>query len=193
VRVVFIPKAGLRDAELPKSYRPISLTSVTLKVMEKLVDLHIKEEALKRNPLHRRQFAYRAGKSTVSALHHVVKRVENALEHKEIALTAFIDVEGAFDNAGFASIEDSAKSRGLGQSCIDWMTEMLKCRRISSELGGKEMTVRATRGCPQGGVLSPLMWSLVIDELLVILEREGFEVVGYADDLVIMVRGKDGV
>jgi ribonuclease HI len=190
VKVVFIPKAGGRDAEQPKSYRPISLTSVILKTMEKLIDLHIKTDFLNHRPLHCKQFAYQAGKSTLNALHHVVKRVESAIEHKEIALAAFIDIEGAFDNAGFDSIQTSAANRGLGSGLVKWMSEMLKCRRISSELGGIEITIEATRGCPQGGVLSPLMWSLVIDDLLQILENQGFEVVGFADDLVIIVRGK---
>jgi hypothetical protein len=30
------------------------------------------------------------------------------------------------------------------------------------------------RGCPQGGVLSPLLWSLVVEELLVGLNQGGF-------------------
>lgn len=191
VRVVFIPKSGRRDAEQPKSYRPISLTSVVLKIMEKLLDLYIKTHFLIDKPLHSKQFAYQPGKSTVSALHQVVKRIENAIDTKEIALATFIDIEGAFDNASFQSIKNSALDRGFNLGLVNWMTNMLKNRRISTEVGGQEITVKATKGCPQGGVLSPLMWSLVVDGLLQMLDTEGFEVVGYADDLVIIVRGKD--
>ena len=35
-----------------------------------------------------------------------------------------------------------------------------------------------------------LLWSLVVDDLLCSLEDKGFEVVGFADDIVIVVRGK---
>jgi len=38
-------------------------------------------------------------------------------------------------------------------------------------------------GCPQGGVLSPLLWCLVVDELLTKLKESGFLVFGYADDV----------
>jgi retron-type reverse transcriptase len=55
-------------------------------------------------------------------------------------------------------------------------------------LGEEQVTVKTTRGCPQGGVLSPLLWSFVIDKLLNDLDRQGFEVIGFADDLVITVR-----
>jgi len=45
------------------------------------------------------------------------------------------------------------------------------------------------KSCPQGGVLSPLLWCLVENDLLEDLQKEGFLVYGYADDTVILVRG----
>jgi hypothetical protein len=57
--------------------------------MEKLIDLHIRSKYLVRHPLHKMQFSYQAGKSTVSALHHLVTKIEKALRYKEVALSAF--------------------------------------------------------------------------------------------------------
>jgi retron-type reverse transcriptase len=68
---------------------------------------------------------------------------------------------------------------------------MLECRKVTAGLGGEQVTVKTTRGCLQGRVLSPLLWSLVIDKLLNDLDRQGFEVIGFADDLVITVRGNN--
>ena len=48
--------------------------------------------------MHPRQHAYQAGKSTESALHQLVGRIEKALDAKEYALGIFFDIEGAFDN-----------------------------------------------------------------------------------------------
>jgi hypothetical protein len=58
VKAVYIPKAGTKDPEQPKSYRPISLTSFFLKTVEKLIDLHIRSKYLVRHPLHKMQFAH---------------------------------------------------------------------------------------------------------------------------------------
>jgi hypothetical protein len=58
VRVTFIPKSGKPDYTEAKAYRPISLSSFLLKMMEKLVDRHIRNGALKNYPLHRNQHAY---------------------------------------------------------------------------------------------------------------------------------------
>jgi hypothetical protein len=40
------------------------------------------------------------------------------------------------------------------------------------------------------GVLSPLLWSLVVDDLLWGLDSNGYYTVGYADDIVILINGK---
>jgi hypothetical protein len=72
VKVTFIRKPGKSDYTEAKAYHPISLLSFLLKTMEKLLDRHIRDGALKEYPLHRNQHAYQTGKSTETALHNVV-------------------------------------------------------------------------------------------------------------------------
>ena len=52
------------------------------------------------------------------------------------------------------------------------------------------MQVASVRGCPQGGVLSPLLWNLTMDELLWDLNEAGYYSIGFADDIAIIIRGK---
>lgn len=82
------------------------------------------------------------------------------------------------------------EKRGFEHCITRWVMAMLDSREVLAELGGTSVTVKTTRGCPQGGVLSPLLWSLVVDDLLKKLSELGFEVIGFADDVVILVRGK---
>lgn len=86
VRVIFIPKAGKRDRTNPKSYRPISLSSVLLKTMEKVLNEYVNSTYMQTCPLSKYQFAYLAGKSTVTALHTLVGKIEKSLSVKELAL-----------------------------------------------------------------------------------------------------------
>jgi hypothetical protein len=115
-RVVFIPKPG-KPMTQTKSLRPISLMSFILKTLEKLLDRHIRGGVLVEKPLHQNQFAYTAGMSMETALFQVVHRLEKCLEHKEIALGAFLEIEGAFDNTSFKTIITAAKERGLEKTC----------------------------------------------------------------------------
>lgn len=48
----FIPTAGRKPGYVPKSYRPISLTSFLLEAMEKVKDNYIRQGVLKIRPLH---------------------------------------------------------------------------------------------------------------------------------------------
>jgi hypothetical protein len=67
---------------------------------------------------------------------------------------------------------------------------MLEGRLVHATLTGSSITAKVMRGCPHGGVLSPLLWNLVVDRLLTVTYDLGFSTFGYADDIVIIVQGK---
>ena len=66
--MVFILKARRALLGTVKDFRPISLTSFILKLMERLVDRYIREVPFTENPLCREQHAYQEGKSSETAL-----------------------------------------------------------------------------------------------------------------------------
>jgi hypothetical protein len=66
---------------------------------------------------------------------------------------------------------------------------MLESRNIVVTLLGETLGVSVAGGGPQGGVLSPLLWSLVVDDLWE-LNDSGYYTVGYADDIAILINGK---
>jgi Reverse transcriptase (RNA-dependent DNA polymerase) len=93
-------------------------------------------------------------------------KIEKALRNKEAALSAFVDIQGAFDNTRFQSIRAAAVSTQIDPESVEWIIGMLECRIVTAGLDEEQVTVQTTRGCSQEGVLSPLLWSLVIDMLL---------------------------
>jgi hypothetical protein len=66
---------------------------------------------------------------------------------------------------------------------------MLESRSIIATLSGETLEVSVTR-CPQGDVLSPMLWCLVVDGLLGELNEGGYYAIGYADDIAILINGK---
>lgn len=101
------------------------------------------------------------------------------------SITVFIDIEGAFDNTGYDVIMKEAKNKGVKDWIVNWIESMLKSRRIKAQGNESSIEYNPTRGCPQGGCLSPLLWCLVVDDLINKLEKEGLHVIAYADDLAI--------
>ena len=160
VKVVFIPKAGKRPSDEAKSYRPISLTSFVLKAMERIIDRYIRDEILINNPLSTNQYAYQEGKSTITALQSFVNRIRKVFKDKEIGIATSIDIEGAFDNASYQKILEALESKNVDPKTCDWIGNMLKSREIITTLGKEHIKTKPIKGCPQGGVLSPLLWCL---------------------------------
>lgn len=64
---------------------------------------------------------------------------------------------------------------------------MFKQRSNTFTLDCTTSFINVVKGCPQGGVLSPLLWPLVVDKLLLTLTIHGVLAVGYANDLSIIV------
>jgi hypothetical protein len=124
-----------------------------------------------------------AGISTETALFQVTHRLERSLNHKQITLGAFIDIEGAFDNTSFHAITMAVRQRGVEAICCRWISSMLRNRLVHTTLAGCSLTAKVVGGCPQGGVLSPLLWNLVADRLLTIANDLGFNTYVYADTL----------
>jgi hypothetical protein len=136
VKVTFIPKPGRSSHCVAKDFRPISLTSFVLKTLERLVDFYIRDEVLLRFPLHKNQHAYQMGKSTDSALHSLVARVEKSFEYGEIALGCFMDIEGAFDNTNFEVIHRTLTEREVKPVVIRWIGSMLRNTVATQQVSG---------------------------------------------------------
>jgi hypothetical protein len=151
--------------------------------MERLVDRYLRDEALAIVPLHPNQHAYQAGKSVETALHHLVVRFEKALDQQEIALGAFLDIERAFNNTCYETMCDVLVRHGSEYTIVRWIRTTLEGRVAVVTLNDISLRFAISRGCPQGGVLSPLLWCLVVNDLIARLSGSGVSIQGYADDM----------
>ena len=102
-----------------------------------------------------------------------------------MAVGLFLDIEGAFNCTTVEAICRAAERHGLGVTITRWIRNMLSTRQLTVTRGEGTIRASAGRGCPQGGVISPLLWCLVDDELLDRLSRASIYARGYADDLVV--------
>lgn len=55
------------------------LLEIHVEDLARIVDRHIKEALLTLAPLHEKQYAYRAVRSTVAAFHHLARRLNQCL------------------------------------------------------------------------------------------------------------------
>jgi hypothetical protein len=64
----------------------------------------------------------------------VVTRTENAIEHKDNGLGAFLNIEGAFNRTSFDIIKQAAERHRNEPPICRWICAMWESRNISATL-----------------------------------------------------------
>ena len=189
---IFLSKPGKADYNQAKSYRTITLSPVMLKLQEKVILWHMQHDLNIANDINKRQFGFRKGCSTEAALHKVTHTIERRIAKKGYVLGVFLDIEGAFDNVSFKAISEAVKATKVDLATAQWIINMVTNRFITINHKDKSRRVQIRRGCPQGGILSPFLWNLVVDDLLTFTAKDipGY-LQAFADDLVSLAEGND--
>ena len=188
---IIIPKEGKEDYTNPRSYRIISLTSNLQKLLERMILDYLERESEVDKRLTKNQFGFRKRKSTEAAIHRLTRKIEDSIQNGQFALAVFLDVEGAFDNVKYSSIYKAMLEAKIPTIIAFWIKEMLTDRSIVLTLHGVSISRRIYKGCPQGGILSPLLWNLTLNTLLKNESIDEDFVQAFADDLAILVQGSD--
>ena len=125
VRVVFIPKAGRVFLCSVNVFRPISLTSFILKLLERLREVSFVE-----NPLRTEHHACREGKSVETALAEVVTAIQKVIK-SGFAFTILLDIECASNHTTVDSICQVARKHEVPDTVERWMRGLLVSRRVA--------------------------------------------------------------
>ena len=129
----------------------------------------------------------------VKILQQVIKKRRNS--RKEYNLV-FIDLAKAFDTVSHRSIEKGLRRKGIPDQVIDTIKPMYENAITAVSVCGKATRkVRINAGVKQGCPLSPLLFNLIIDEVIEKLKKinVGIEIgrericcMAFADDLVLI-------
>ena len=178
------------------NYRPISLLPSFSKIFTSILNNRLKDWA--ESVLSNVQAGFRAGYSTVDNIFVLNSIISSVLCKKRGKLyTAFIDFRAAFDSIDRSILFEKLALYGINGKFINILKAMynnVRCRVRLSRGVTKEF--QCNNGLHQGCVLSPLLFSLFVNDLEVYLSslyykgvRVGdkeFYCLMYADDLIIV-------
>jgi RNA-directed DNA polymerase len=173
VRRVLIPKPGR-----PNETRPLGIPTVRDRVVQRAIVSVI--EPILDHQFHERSFGFRHGRGAHDALRIVEQKIQEGYVYVVDA-----DLKGYFDTIPKDRLLKLIKEH-ISDSRMLKLIKLFLDQSILEEL--REWTPIA--GVPQGAVLSPVLSNLYLNPLDHEMADNGFEMVRYADDFVVLCRSE---
>ena len=188
-----IPKPGNKD-----EHRPISLLTVFDKNLERIA--HDRMMSKVRPKLNPNLFGFLRERGTQDGLASLSQQASSIIykkqghirRHTNKCVAVFVDLEKAFELANRNVILAALAKLGVKGKLLRWIQNYLTDRQGFVTLDGFESsTLPFENGTPQGSIISPALFNILINELLNADWPPGVEVYSYADDIVIVCRSPE--
>ena len=155
-----------KSRAVPKNYRPIALTSHLIKVFEKVIRKRIVEFMTEFVLFNKSQHGFRGGRSCLSQLLEHFDRITSLLEKGYGVDVIYLDFAKAFDKLDHYITLSKLKALGIKGSLGRWITNFLTGRVQNVIVDGhKSMLKPVISGVPQGSVLGPLLFLILMGDI----------------------------
>ena len=181
-----------KDPSDSDSYRPIALAPTLSRIFEWTI-LIDHRSAFSTSSL---QFGFKQGLSTQLCTGLIKNVIARYNVNDSSVYGCFLDASKAFDRVNHSILFDRLLKRDLSpvvtRALLNWYSDQNVCVSWNGQFSNK---FSVSNGVRQGGVLSPILFTVYIDDLLTELEKKGVgchwnnHFVGalcYADDIALL-------
>ena len=187
--ITMLLKSGQSPNDL-NSYRPISMTSCLARLFERLVLMRLQTHLDKNKIIIPAQSGFRKARQTKDNILMVIQTAQEGFNQGDKTLSIFFDIAAAFDKVWHSGLIYKLYCMGVPYYLLRIICTFLDNRTFTVKIDGVHSRVcKIECGVPQGGVLSPTLFSIYINDLP-ISTIEGETVLLFADDIVFLKRYK---
>jgi hypothetical protein len=197
-RTVLIPKTDSRSSH--SDFRPISVSSVFVRLYHRILAARIGRAC----HLDIRQRAFIPVDGCLENLAILEAAITSARQNSKSLIVCSLDLTNAFGSVSHEALLESLRLGGAPEHLVDYIRDLYTGFQTTIGNGEDRRTVTINRGVLQGDPLSPILFNLVINQLISLLPEEGGVEIGskevksrigveaFADDLVLLSASEAG-
>lgn len=172
-------------------YRPISLTSCCLKLLEKLILSRLDWWIEKNHLLPKCQFGFRKNKSCQDNIAILTTEIYNGFISRQSTACVFLDIVGAFDNVIPNILLSDLIKLGLPPKICLFVYNLIKYRKLQFVIHVEiSEPYFSYKGVPQGSILSPLLFNIYVAKCKNHIDKK-CEIIQFADDTAIFIKSSN--
>ena len=117
---------------------------------------------------------------------------ESLRTNQDIILTS-LDVKGAFNAAWWPAIISALKEMNCPKNLFKLTLDYFNERKAILQQNDITIVREVTKGCPQGSCCGPGFWNILYNSLLSIEYHKNSKVIAFADDLLLLSKGRSSL
>lgn len=176
-----IPIFKKENKSLPSNYRPISLTSHLIKIIERVLREKILLHLVTHNLITSQQHGFMPNRSTLTQLLQHIDSILEILETNGNADIMFLDMAKAFDKVNHRILLHKLENMKITGKIHAWIKSFLTARNQQVVVNGfKSNPASVQSGVPQGTVLGPVLFVIYMNNITEYVKSTIINM--YADD-----------